>query len=51
MGYGPMFKQGTGEDLSIYDITPILLYGLGIKIPKGLDGEVPKNIIKNEYLN
>ena len=50
MGYGPMFKQGTGEDLSIYDITPILLYGLGIKIPKGLDGEVPKNIIKDEYL-
>ena len=23
---------------------------MGIKIPKGLDGEVPKNIINNEYL-
>ena len=50
MGYGPMFKKGTGEDLSIYDITPILLYGLGIKIPNGLDGQVPTNIIEDEYL-
>jgi predicted AlkP superfamily phosphohydrolase/phosphomutase len=30
IGSGPMFKKGEGKNLSIYDITPILLYGLGL---------------------
>lgn len=50
IGHGPMFNKGTGKPLSIYDITPILLYGLGAAIPTGLDGEVPENVINPEYL-
>ena len=51
IGHGPMFKQKKlAEPLSIYDVTPIILYLLKLQIPAGLDGKVPTEIFDDTYL-
>src|SRR5260370_27731049 len=36
--------------LSILDVAPVLLYTLGLPIPKDLEGRVPQALFKREYL-
>lgn len=45
MAAGPGIRQGASvSPLSILDVTPTLLYTLGLPIPKDLEGRVPEEI-------
>lgn len=48
---GPDIEPGKKlEPLSILDITPVLLYFLGLPIPTDLEGRVPTEILRTETL-
>lgn len=48
---GPGIKQGAElPPLAIEDVTPCLLYSLGLDIPADLEGRVPEEVFQNEYL-
>lgn len=48
---GPMIKQDYEiENVSVYDITPTILYLYGLPIPRDMDGKVLTQIIKEDYL-
>ncbi len=48
---GPLFNEGCHiENLSVFDITPTILYLMKCKIPSDLDGRVLKEAIKRSYL-
>jgi len=48
---GESIKGGTTIDgATIMDVTPTILYMMGCKIPKDMDGEVKKEIFKEEFL-
>jgi len=48
---GPDFEVGKQvSPLSILDITPLMLYCLGLPIPSDLEGRVPKEVLKTEVL-
>lgn len=51
MASGPAFASGAHvEELSILDVMPVLLYSLGLAIPRQLEGKVPESIIEPEQL-
>jgi hypothetical protein len=51
MAAGPAFASGVRVDeLSILDVMPVLLYGLGLAIPRQLEGKVPESIIEPAQL-
>ncbi|MEZ4767672.1 MAG: alkaline phosphatase family protein [Caldilineales bacterium] len=48
---GPGIRQGASiEELSLVDVTPILLYSLGIALPDDLEGHVPVDMVTPEQL-
>jgi predicted AlkP superfamily phosphohydrolase/phosphomutase len=48
---GRMIKSGYEiKDAVTYDITPTILYLMGIPIPQDMDGKVLKEMIKEDYL-
>lgn len=50
IGQGPGLKQGLNAgELSILDITPILLYSLDMGIPNDLEGRVPGEIYEEAH--
>jgi len=51
LGYGPAFPPGREVNgLSIMDMAPLILYLNQVSIPAGLDGRLPTDIMKGEYL-
>lgn len=47
LGYGPNFKhEGQIEDISIYDVTPTVLYVMNSSIPEHVDGRILKETLK-----
>jgi predicted AlkP superfamily phosphohydrolase/phosphomutase len=44
---GPLFPKVSNQDLSIYDMYPLILYLLGAKVPVGIDGKVPSFVTQN----
>jgi len=49
IGRGPDIKQGEQvPPLNLLDITPLLLYFLGLPVPENLEGRVPKEVLKAE---
>lgn len=51
VGYGSKFRSINLDDLHITDVVPTLLYLLGGKIPKGVDGEVVKSAFTKDFLD
>ena len=48
---GPMIQaQKTQQSLSIVDVAPLILYSLGLPIPKDLEGRFPEEMIAPDYL-
>lgn len=48
---GPGIRQDTAiDELSLLDVTPILLYSLGVSLPDDLEGRVPAEMVTPEYL-
>lgn len=43
-------KKRTVENINIYDITPTILYLLGIPVPEDMDGRVIEDAINDDYL-
>ncbi|MBN2373242.1 alkaline phosphatase family protein [bacterium] len=49
---GPDINSGLGiEDTDIMDITPTILYLMGLELPGGLDGKILKGIIKKGFIS
>lgn len=49
---GPGIRQGVEVDrFSITDITPLMLYALGLPIPEEMEGSVPTAIFEDGYLD
>jgi predicted AlkP superfamily phosphohydrolase/phosphomutase len=47
---GPGIRQGmTFRELSILDVAPLLLYSLGLAIPKGMEGRAPLEIYQPAF--
>jgi predicted AlkP superfamily phosphohydrolase/phosphomutase len=50
--YGPPFKQGVAiEGATIYDVTPTVLYLLGLPVPEDLEGRVLKEAMDPDWLS
>lgn len=48
---GPGLRQGAAVgELSILDVAPALLHGLGLPVPDELEGRVPEEIFESEWL-
>ena len=51
IGRGPDIRAGEQIDpIDILDITPLMLYFLGLPIPEDLEGQVPEQILSGESL-
>ena len=51
IGKGPGLRAGhSAAEMSILDISPIMLYSLGLAVPSDLEGRVPAEIYTAEYL-
>ncbi|MGQ9811097.1 MAG: alkaline phosphatase family protein [bacterium] len=51
MAKSPILKKGLRFDkVEAVDVTPMVLYSMGLAIPKGLDGKIHKEIIQDDYL-
>ncbi|MFW6129665.1 MAG: alkaline phosphatase family protein [Atribacterota bacterium] len=48
--FGKDIIKNKRVECNIKDIMPTILYGLNLKVPKGLDGRVLEDIYKEEYL-
>lgn len=49
---GPGIRQNERLDaLSIIDVTPILLYSLGLDIPSDIEGRLPEEIFSNDFVS
>jgi predicted AlkP superfamily phosphohydrolase/phosphomutase len=47
---GPGIRKGEAvSPLSIEDVTPCLLYSLGLDVPKNFDGQMPAQVFENSY--
>lgn len=47
----PILKKGLRYDkTSVVDILPLVLYSMGLAIPRGLDGSIKEEIIQDDYL-
>jgi predicted AlkP superfamily phosphohydrolase/phosphomutase len=48
---GPGIRRGVkAGELSILDVAPTLLYGLGLPVPENLEGRVPETVFESEEL-
>ncbi len=51
LAHGPGIRQNEClKDLSIMDVTPILLYSLGLDIPSNLEGRLPTEIFTKDFV-
>jgi predicted AlkP superfamily phosphohydrolase/phosphomutase len=51
IGYGPDIKASEHiEPIDLLDMTPLMLYFLGLPIPKNLEGRVPAEVLRDETL-
>ena len=52
LAYGPSFNQGnTIDSAKILDIAPTILHMFGMPIPDDMDGNVLKDVMKEEFIN
>jgi len=48
---GPEIRRGARcDEVSIVDVAPLLLHGLGLAVPEDLDGRVPDELLEPEAL-
>ena len=48
---GPEIREGIRcPEVSIVDVAPLVLHGLGIPVPDNLDGDVPAQLLEPEAL-
>jgi len=45
---GPDFGTRVGAELSLYDVAPTLLHAMGYAIPEDIDGEVRRDLFRDE---
>lgn len=51
LAYGPGIRQGVEvPKLSIEDVTPCLLYSMGLDIPSDFEGKLPEKVFLPDYL-
>lgn len=50
IAYGSKIKRVKLDSISIMDIVPTVLYLLGCRIPRGLDGKIIKSIFEERFL-
>ena len=51
IGYGPDIKAGEKIDpIDLLDMTPLMLYFLGLPVPSNLEGRVPAEALRKETL-
>ena len=48
---GPTIKHTTVSPLSLYEVTPTILYLMGLQIPEKLPGRVAEEIIRKKHLS
>ena len=51
MARSPVLRKGVRFDrIRTVDVVPLVLYAMGLAIPKGIDGRIPEEIIHGDYL-